>query len=98
MAARRRFLRFLAASPLLSLKGQDPAVIAAPDQALNVFDFEAAARKAIPPAHFGYIATGVDDDVTLRENHAAYSRIRLRPRRMVDVSHIDASVSLFGVK
>jgi len=98
VSARRQFLRFLAGSPLLSICGQESGVITAPGQALNVFDFEPAARKAIPPAHFGYMATGVDDDRTLRENHEAYSRIRLRPRRLIDVSHVDASTELFGVK
>ncbi len=97
-AARREFLRFLAASPLLSIKGQEPGIIAGPDQALSVMDFEAVARKDIPPAHFGYLNTGVDDDHTVRENHEAYSRIRLRPRRLVDVSHIDTTIELFGVK
>src|SRR5437016_13557581 len=41
---------------------QSDDVISSPDQALDVMDFEPAARKAIPPAHFGYLATGVDDD------------------------------------
>jgi len=33
-----------------------------------VFDFEAVARKNLPPAHWGYMASGVDDDATLRAN------------------------------
>lgn len=99
LTARRQFLRFLAASPLLSsIEGQEAAMPATPEQALNVFDFEPIAHKNIPPAHFGYLATGVDDDRTVRENHEAYSRIRLRPRRLVDVSHVDTGVELFGVK
>ncbi len=97
--ARRRFLGFLAASPLLSLDRREAeAVIAEPAQAINVFDFEAAARKVIAPAHFGYLATGVEDDRTVRENHEAYSRIRLRPRRLLDVSRIDTTIDLFGTK
>jgi 4-hydroxymandelate oxidase len=99
LTARRQFLRFLAAGPLLSsIDGQQPAMPATPEEALNVFDFEAIARKNIPPAHFGYMATGVDDDRTVRENHEAYSRIRLRPRRLLDVSHVDTGVELFGTK
>jgi isopentenyl diphosphate isomerase/L-lactate dehydrogenase-like FMN-dependent dehydrogenase len=99
LTARRQFLRFLAASPLFSLmEGQESTQPTSPEQALNVFDFEAVARKNVPPAHFGYIATGVDDDRTLRENHEAYSRIRLRPRRLIDVSHVDTGVELFGTK
>ena len=101
--ARRRFLTFLAASPLAlplaRVAGawtQDPPVIASPGDALNVFDFEAAARRALPPAHFGYLATGVDDDRTLRANREGYERWRLRVRRLIDVREVDTSISLLG--
>jgi isopentenyl diphosphate isomerase/L-lactate dehydrogenase-like FMN-dependent dehydrogenase len=97
--ARRQFLRYLAASPIYSLSGQSqpaPAAIASPDGVLNVFEFEAIARNKIPPAHFGYLATGVDDDRTLRANHDAFNHLQLRPRRMADVSQVDTSVELFG--
>lgn len=99
---RRAFLRFLAASPLFALAvraGELPAVdelIASPEDALNVFDFEAVARQKIPPAHFGYLATGVDDDATLRANRAGFARLKIRPRRLVDVREVDASTELFG--
>jgi len=73
-------------------------VISSPDQALEVLDFEAAARKALPPAHFGFLATGVDDDGTVRANREGYSRIQIRARRLVDVENVDMSVSLFGTK
>ena len=77
--------------------GQDAdAVITTPDLALDVLDFEAAARKALPPAHFGYLATGVDGDATLRANRDGFARLGLRVRRLVDVRHVDTSVSLFG--
>ena len=77
---------------------QSDEVIASPDQAFDVMDFEPAARKALPPAHFGYLATGVDDDGTVRANREGYSRIQIRARRLVDVENIDMSVSLFGTK
>ena len=99
---RRRFLRFLLASPLLTGGGLEALaqsgedVIKAPDQALNVMDFEAVARKNLPPAHFGYMATGVDDDATLRANREGFSRFSLRVRRLVNVRDVDMSVSLFG--
>ena len=76
---------------------QDDSSLASADQALDVLDFEAAARKALPPAHFGYLATGVDDDATVRANREGYSRIQIRPRRLVDVEKLDMSVRLFGV-
>lgn len=98
-ACRRAFLRFLTASPVWSALGQvAPArLIASPAEALNVLDFEVAARRAVPPAHFGYIATGVDDDRTLQANLDAFSRLHLRPRRLIDVTGVDTSVTLFGV-
>jgi 4-hydroxymandelate oxidase len=64
--------------------------------ALNVLDFEAAAREAIPPAHFGYMSTGSDDDATLRANREGFSRFQLRVRRLVDVSKVDLRTELFG--
>lgn len=77
---------------------QSDEVISSPDQAIDVMDFEPAARKAIPPAHWGYLATGVDDDATVRANREGYSRIQIRSRRLVDVSNIDMSRTIFGVK
>ncbi|HVQ65730.1 MAG TPA: alpha-hydroxy acid oxidase [Terriglobia bacterium] len=96
--SRRAFLRFLAASPLLGLQLPDDFVISSPEQAIDVLDFEAAARKALPPAHWGYLTTGVDDDATLRANLEGFSHYQLRPRRLVDTTKIDMSVDLFGTK
>ena len=42
------------------------------------------------------MATGVDDDATVRANREAYSRIEIRPRRLVDSQKVDMSVRLFG--
>jgi 4-hydroxymandelate oxidase len=102
---RRRFLKFLLASPFLAQFAEvaggwqlPDEVIASPEKALNVFEFEAAARRKLPPAHFGYIATGVDDDATLRANREAFTRFQIRTRRLRDVRTVDMSVELFGVK
>jgi (S)-2-hydroxy-acid oxidase len=109
--ARRQFLRMLLASPIFAgaffsgrpltdfLFAQDSAksnIITSPDQALEVMDFEAVAREALPPAHWGYLATGVDDDATVRANRDGYSKIEIRSRRLVDVEKIDMSVRLLG--
>jgi hypothetical protein len=45
----------------------DGELIKSPKDATNVFDFEPVAHKNVPPAHFGYMASGIDDGVTLRE-------------------------------
>jgi 4-hydroxymandelate oxidase len=114
IADRRRFLTFLASSPLLALSasgawsalvesaqaaesdGPTRALIASANDALNVFDFELVARQKLPPAHYGYLATGVDDDATLLANRTGFSKIQIRARRLVDVSRIDTSTELFG--
>jgi isopentenyl diphosphate isomerase/L-lactate dehydrogenase-like FMN-dependent dehydrogenase len=127
--ARRRLLKFLAGSPLLTksiatstiatlfatasdeaiaqsydvLRGDAPkldpdGVITAPGQALDVFDFEPAAKKALSgaPAHFGYLASGVDDDSTLRANREAFSDYTVRVRRLIDAREVDTRVTIFG--
>jgi isopentenyl diphosphate isomerase/L-lactate dehydrogenase-like FMN-dependent dehydrogenase len=73
------------------------APITSPEQAMNVMDFEALARDALPPAHFGYIATGVDDDGTVVRNHEAFSHYEIRARRFNDVSRISLATSVYGV-
>ena len=82
--------------PTLEALQQTDDVISSPEQALDIMDFEAAARKALPPAHFGYLATGVDEDGTVRANREGYSRIQIRPRRLVDVEKVETSVRLLG--
>jgi hypothetical protein len=71
-------------------------VIASVNQAINVFDLEAAAQAKLPQAHWGYLTTGVEGDITLRANREAYSKYHLRPRRLIDVRRIDQSTKLFG--
>jgi 4-hydroxymandelate oxidase len=65
-------------------------------EALDVFDLEAVAQRLVPPAHWGYLQSGVDGDVTVHANETAFARYQLRPRRLVDVSHIDLSIEVFG--
>lgn len=76
---------------------RDPPPITSADQVLNVMEFEALARNALPPAHFGYIATGTDDDRTVLRNHDAFSHYEIRAQRFVDMSRVDASRSVLGV-
>jgi 4-hydroxymandelate oxidase len=121
-ASRRKFLQFLAASPLFAAGGleayagevltpgsklPDPLMwapmradqlIKSPKEAINVFDFEPVCRQNVPPAHFGYMASGIDDEVTLRANREGFLKFQLRPRRLVDVSKVDMSTDILGVK
>lgn len=106
MSYRREFLKFLAASPLLtSYDAFAQAVeetlgerLTDPSQVINVWEMEAVARSKVPPAHFGYLISGVDSDGTLRANRAGYTRFQIRPRRLVNVSQIDTSVDLLGAR
>src|SRR5215510_13758636 len=119
LASRRRFLKFLAASPLLATTDfaamanerpgllPDPMIwapreldklISSPKEAINVFDFEAVMAKNVPPAHFNYLASGIDDEVTLRANRADFQKFVLRPRRLVYVSKVDMSTEILGMK
>lgn len=93
---RRRFLAFVLSSPLLRAQSSD--IITDPKDALNVLDFEAPAQKVVPPAHWGYMATGVEDDATLRANRQGFSKYYLRPRRLVDIRKYDFSTEVFGSK
>src|SRR5438128_1683004 len=120
-ANRRRFLQYLAASPLLAAGGaqalaetilpktavpdplmwgprQSDHLIKTPKEAINVFDLEPVCRQNVPPAHFGYMASGVDDEMTLRANREGFLKFQLRPRRLVDVSKVDMSVDILGTK
>lgn len=123
-SSRRRFLKFLAASPILpalhlpggwadallssrvdlgllqsaiAASESEPTLASAKD-AVNVMDFEAVARAKLPTAHFGYLATGVDDDATIKANREGYTRIQLRVRRLTDIRTPDLGMSLLGHK
>jgi 4-hydroxymandelate oxidase len=73
-------------------------LIKSPKEAINVFDFEPVMRQNVPPAHFGYMASGIDDEVTLRANREGFLKFQLRPRRLVDVSKVDMSTNILGTK
>src|SRR5712691_10707319 len=72
-------------------------LIKSPKEAINIFDFEPVMRQNVPPAHFGYMASGVDDEVTLRANREDFLKFQLRPRRLVDVSKVDMRTNILGV-
>jgi 4-hydroxymandelate oxidase len=115
---RRRFLQYLAASPLfdgtrafaqntpVTTRLPDPMVwgpheldnlISDPKEALDVFDFEPVAKRNVPPAHFGYMVTGIDDEMTLRANREGFLKFHLNPRRLVDVSAVDMTTEIFRI-
>jgi (S)-mandelate dehydrogenase len=66
--------------------------------AINIEDLRAQARRRLPRAIFDLFDGGAEDELTLRDNRAAYDRVRLLPKVLVDVSSVDASVELLGKK
>jgi 4-hydroxymandelate oxidase len=63
---------------------------------LSLHDLEPAARERLSEQAYAYYAGGAGDEVTLRENAAAFSRVALRPRVMRDVSRCDLSTAVLG--
>jgi 4-hydroxymandelate oxidase len=63
---------------------------------VNLDDLERLASEKLPGPIFDFIAGGAEDEVTLRANRAAFEAVHLRPRVLVDVSHVDTSTTVLG--
>jgi 4-hydroxymandelate oxidase len=66
------------------------------NELLNVGDFLDAASAKVDPAVWCYFEGGAEDEVTLRENVAAFGRWQLRPRMLVDVGELSLETTLLG--
>jgi isopentenyl diphosphate isomerase/L-lactate dehydrogenase-like FMN-dependent dehydrogenase len=64
--------------------------------AYNIHDLRAQARARLPRLVFEFIDRGTEDEVTWRHNYAAFERIKLAPRTLVDVSRRSQKIELFG--
>ena len=103
---RRRLMQSLAALPLAaamprilqSTAAATPPPLPKLADLFSVAEFEALAKAVLPPAHFGYLKTGVDDDRTVDWNHDAFSLLEIRASRFVNVSKLDLSVTLLGAR
>lgn len=67
-------------------------------QRLNLFDYERVAAEAMPAPYYDYYAGGVADNLTLRDNRAAFERLRLRPRVFRDVSQLSLKTAVMGIR
>jgi (S)-mandelate dehydrogenase len=65
-------------------------------QALNIEDLRGMARRRLPRAIFDFFDGGAEDEVTLRENRAAFERVRLLPKVLVNVAQADPRMEIFG--
>ena len=65
-------------------------------QALNVEDYARLAAAVLEPGAHGYYAGGAGDERTLEDNVAAWARLTLRPRVLVDVSTVSTATTVLG--
>ena len=64
--------------------------------AVNIGDLRLMAKRRLPRAIFDFFDGGAEDEITLRDNCAAFQRVRLLPKVLVDVSSIDLKTEIFG--
>src|SRR6185437_10480487 len=63
---------------------------------INVCEMETIARARLPQIAFDYYCSGANDEITLRENRAAFERLFLHPKMLVDVSKRDLRTTVLG--
>jgi 4-hydroxymandelate oxidase len=63
---------------------------------INLFEYETLARKYLSEMAWDYYTSGAWDQVTLRDNRAAFERFKLLPRMLVDVSQRDLTTKILG--
>jgi len=66
------------------------------EQAINIEDLRQMARRRLPRAIFDFFDGGAEDETSLRGNRAAFERLRLLPKVLVNVAQVDTRASLFG--
>ena len=89
----RNLMTLAAGSPLL--QGEVPDDLMGP---INVHEFEEVAKRKMHKLAYDFIAGGVEDELTLRANRAAYEHVFLMPRVMTDVSTVSLETELLGMK
>jgi (S)-mandelate dehydrogenase len=62
----------------------------------NIEDLRAIARRRLPRIVFDFFDGGAEDEITLRANRASFERIRLAPKVLNDVSHVDPGTEILG--
>jgi len=66
------------------------------DRCYNVADLRLAAQRRLPRGVFDFVDRGTEDEVALRNNRAAFEKIKLRHRALMDVSGRTMATTLFG--
>jgi isopentenyl diphosphate isomerase/L-lactate dehydrogenase-like FMN-dependent dehydrogenase len=83
-------------NPVGPVNEQYPTGFASGPTPLNLAEYERYAQSYLPRNVNDYYASGSNDMVTLRENRSAYSRLRILPRVLIDVSKINTKTTILG--
>jgi 4-hydroxymandelate oxidase len=67
-------------------------------QPVNIWDYERLAEEKLDANALAYFAGGAGDEVTMRENLAAFERRKLRPRMLVDVEQVSTATTVLGTE
>ena len=62
----------------------------------SIEDLRRMAQRRLPRGVFDFFDGGAEDEVTLRDNRAAFERVRLKPRVLVDVQSPDLTTQILG--
>jgi 4-hydroxymandelate oxidase len=73
-------------------------LIRSASEAITVFDFQRVAQEQLSRAHYGFLATGVDNDSSPRVNRQGFTKFQIRMRRLVDVRQVDMSTEILGAQ
>jgi isopentenyl diphosphate isomerase/L-lactate dehydrogenase-like FMN-dependent dehydrogenase len=63
---------------------------------INVWDYERLAEEKLDANAHAYFVGGAGDEVTLRDNLAAFERRKLRPRVLIDVQSVSTTTTVLG--
>ena len=83
-------------SPMPDLPKSPHGVQPTQSPLVSLGDYEQAARARIPRVAWEYIESGAADEITVGWNKEAYRKIRLLPRQLNDVSHVDTRIRLLS--
>jgi (S)-mandelate dehydrogenase len=67
-------------------------------RAWNIGDLRKMAKRRLPRAIFDFFDGAAEEEITLRENRAAFQRVRLLPRMLAGVERVDTSTTLLGAR
>eukprot|EP00898_Chlorokybus_atmophyticus_P006385 jgi/Chlat1/6748/Chrsp50S06481 len=68
------------------------------EKVVNVNEFQILAKPKLPLMVYDYYASGAEDEYTLKDNCVAFQKIRLRPRILINVSKVDTTTDILGMK